>query len=365
MKKIYFISGLGCNGKTTLAQQMSLELGIPSYGADMVYMIAKDKLGLTREQIAPLATQSSWEDETLDWGVYKTAENLVRQSYSELFSYLPPQQLILEGFGLFFNIRERDLVLDYFKDYEMRFILIEQPYERWLKWRSKRPPNEVQMQYLGEKRYHLLQRILRSQMPENTWVIKNRTDYSCSPFGSTEYQFDTFSNPKWEAFDFPKDMTGKTFLDIGCNTGWFCSLAEQRGALPTGIDISWQVLDKAQDRVPKGRFILSKFEDFRPDQKYDYVLCSSAFHYFKHRELMVKKLASITDYLVLELPVLDTEESHVRYQGGTDGEFCSVVSRGLIEKWLKKYFKSVKNIGVTHQFSGSIDNTRPIYLCTK
>ncbi len=365
-KKIYFITGLGCTGKTTLAEKMSIELGIPKFNADTVYAFAMEKLGKTREEIAPLATYNAWCDKNNDWGIYKTPEALMEICYNELFSYLLPEKLILEGQGLFLNQRENALVEAMFKDYEKRYLLVEQPYERWLKFRSKRPVDEVQIRFMEEDEYKNAQKTMRKMVPTDVWILRNKTNYDCSLTGGTIYQKPEFSFPKWQVFNFP-DLKDKTFLDISCNTGWFCEKAAQQGAKVSGLDISWQVLDVAKDRVPTGTFYLTKIEKFKPAQKYDYVLCSSAFHYYHHREKQIAKIALMTDYFILETPILPTSDPLIRYQGGEDGEFCSVVSEGLILKWLKKYFTSVVKIGETLTDPTQIDNgsNRPVYRCTK
>lgn len=364
-RKIYFITGLGCSGKSTFANELGKQLNLPVYHADDVYFLVKDKLGITQEELLYLPMFSTWESK-YDWKEYKTPEALLEICYNEFFSYNPPNQFILEGEALFFNEREQALVQKMFVGYNKRYILIQPDYEQWLKLRSKRElqSGEHLPPFREESDFYSLQKYLERATGTNSlFRIKDFPFKFSNPTGGTDYQTEEFSEPKWKVFDFP-NLKGKTFLDVSCNTGWFCRHAFEQGAEVTGLDINWQALDIAMDYVG-GEFIHSKIEDWHPTKKYDYVLCSSAFHYYHKREEQIRKLSEITNYLILELPIIDTDEELIRYQGGEDNEFCSVVSRGLIEKWLKKYFKKVEKIGETHQFTGSIDNTRPVYRCTK
>ena len=69
----------------------------------------------------------------------------------------------------------------------------------------------------------------------------------------------------------------------------------------------------------------------------------------------------MTDYFVLEIPILEQEEDDIIYGevGKRTGIYSSLVSRGLLMKWLTKYFKSVKQTGVTEKQG----HKRPVFLC--
>lgn len=361
-KKIYYITGLGGSGKTTVAQKIADELKIPLIHADSAYALVMSKLGLTREQVAPLATVEAWRNHK-DWGIYKTPEKLLETCYNELFSYLPPEQLVLEGYGLFVNPKEFALVNEYFKDYEKRFIVIEPDYETWLRFRSIRrsQSGEVMTRFLDEDEFYHRQESFRHFVPEKHRLILKNTNIECSGTGGKSYQSEEFSDPKWEIYQkHLGDLRGKKLFEISCNSGWFSEKARRAGAMVDGLDISWQVLDKAMERVPDGNFHLSKIEDFEFEEVYDIVLCSSAFHYYHHREEQIAKISRVCRTFLLELPVNNSEGEDIYYQGGEDGFFCSVPSKDLIEKWLKKYFKSVELVDYTDQPNS---NPRPVYLC--
>lgn len=85
---------------------------------------------------------------------------------------------------------------------------------------------------------------------------------------------------KLERLRLPKDMKGKRFLDIGCNEGFFCNVAAERGAQVIGIDFYGPALNFARERYkhPSIDFRLQKW-DVLPEGPFDYVLWSSSMHY--------------------------------------------------------------------------------------
>jgi len=365
-KRAYLVGGLGCSGKTTFGKKLAIEKGIPYSKADDVYFIVGNNLGISQDKISLLPMQQTWENpDSLglpNLGVYGSMYECVKQAYLEFFSYNIPKAFVLEGEALFWNKHERDLVNELLKDYNKTTFCLYPDYEQWLRNRTDRIAKGGHIPaYREEKEYNDLYLDYLSYMPEQTIIVKDTINLDCSPTGGTNYQTDDFSDPKWEVFDFPKDMTGKTFLDISCNTGWFSKKASDCGAKVIGIDISWQVLDEAYKKVPSGKFLLSKIEDFKLE-KYDYVLSSSAFHYYKHREDVIRRIAESTDYFVLETPVLDSEIEDIQYKDDFMKSFCALVSEKLLLKWLNKYFKKVEKIGETIQPNSS---NRPVYLCTK
>lgn len=358
-KKLYFIGGLGASGKTTLANKIASELNIPTHQVDDIHRLMAQKMGISFPDLAELVMPKNWVDKS--FGAFPSVREAFKQSYLDYFNYLPPKKLVLEGESPYWNKEEMKILREVFPDYEMRFFLVQPRYERWLKNMSSReragtfsPLFREQQEYIDLSLEYL------TYAPAGVWVIEDVERTECSLTGGINYQTEEFSSPKWEVFDFPKDMSGRTFLDISCNTGWFCKKAREAGASVTGIDISWQVLDIAQDRNPDGVFLLSKIEDFTEIGKTDYILSSSAFHYYHDRERVLEMISRATTQFVLETPVIYEDREFIRYQGGTDNEFCSIPTEKLLLKWLNKYFKSVKKIGETIQPGAQ---NRPVYLC--
>jgi len=77
-------------------------------------------------------------------------------------------------------------------------------------------------------------------------------------------------------------LQGKSFLDLGCNAGFFCRAARQRGASRTvGIDIGAEKIAEARRLDPDGEYIAGDwFEKLRSLQgTFDVIIHLSAFHY--------------------------------------------------------------------------------------
>jgi SAM-dependent methyltransferase len=369
IKKLWIIGGIGASGKTTFANLISKNLDIPCYRVDDVYCIMRDKLNISSDELSLLPLPETWENpsvvKTKNLDTYKTIDECAKISYLEFFNYKLPNQLILESCSLVWNERELKVVIDIFKEYDVTYFFTRVDYEQWLKNRSKRvgDHNKHIPPFLEEKDYYEYLDKYIKKYPKSPYEITDIYKQSdCSLTGGINYQNEDFSEPKWEVFNFP-DLKDKSFLDISCNTGWFLKKAKESGANKIyGLDISWQVLEKAKEKVPESELFLSKVEDFDflSLRKVDYILCSSAFHYYHNRENIIKRISEITSYFILETPVSNIID--IIYQGGEDNEFCSIVGKDLILKWLKRYFKDVEEIGQTETPNGL---PRPVFKCTK
>ncbi len=96
------------------------------------------------------------------------------------------------------------------------------------------------------------------------------------------------SSAKLEALRLP-DLTGKSFLDIGCNEGFFCGEALRRGAARVvGIDASENSIRRAKDRFPNADFRCQTWERL-PNEEFDVIIMLSALHYEpRPRQLMAR-----------------------------------------------------------------------------
>lgn len=358
-KKCYIVGGLGCSGKTTFARDIASQMGIPCFMADNIHVLLANKIGMPFSELAKLVMPKNWDDKPLE--SFPNKYEAFKQAYLDFFNYLPPEQFVIDGESLIWNKRERKILEEILPDYTFRYLILAPDYEQWLKNMSKREKDgSYSPKFRDEKEYNDLLSQYLTYAPDNSMIVRDIKNTKCSPTGGTVYQNEAFSDPKWEVFDFPKDLKDRSFLEISCNTGWFLKKAGERGAKVYGVDISWQVLDIAMDRNPTGVFWLSKIEDFQTTSQFDYILCSSAFHYYHHREEQLAKISKMTKNFILETPVLLEDREFIRYQGGEDGEFCSVPSEKLLLRWLSKYFKKVTVIGETIQPDS---HNRPVYLC--
>lgn len=91
-------------------------------------------------------------------------------------------------------------------------------------------------------------------------------------------------------------LNNKTLLDLGCGYGWHCIYAIEQGAKKAiGIDISKKMLDVARIKTPfkQVEYIQVAMEDFEaPEETFDIVLSSLAFHYIADFDTIVKKVYS-------------------------------------------------------------------------
>lgn len=59
------------------------------------------------------------------------------------------------------------------------------------------------------------------------------------------------------------DVSGKNVLDLGCGQGYFCRLFSEKGAIMSGVDVSPELIEKANQRSngAKIRYVVSPAED--------------------------------------------------------------------------------------------------------
>jgi len=100
------------------------------------------------------------------------------------------------------------------------------------------------------------------------------------------------------------DLRGKSFLDVGCNEGFFCAIAKLAGAQPVvGIDRSGEVLEQARQRFPGIEFRQQSWDE-PIEGSFDVILFASAIHYADDQPALLRKLLDRLNpdgVLVLEL----------------------------------------------------------------
>lgn len=96
--------------------------------------------------------------------------------------------------------------------------------------------------------------------------------------------------------DFEKmlpDFKGKRVLDLGCGYGWHCIYAMENGASSVvGVDISHKMLEVAKEKThfPQVEYKCCAIEDVEfPEESFDVILSSLAFHYVADYEILVKR----------------------------------------------------------------------------
>jgi SAM-dependent methyltransferase len=86
------------------------------------------------------------------------------------------------------------------------------------------------------------------------------------------------------------DLRGKSFLDIGCNEGFFCNQAKQMGASRVvGIDITDTAIEKAKALYPEIEFLCQSW-DTLPNGPFDVILHSSSLHHASDAHQHIKRI---------------------------------------------------------------------------
>lgn len=91
------------------------------------------------------------------------------------------------------------------------------------------------------------------------------------------------------------DFRGKRVLDLGCGFGWHCRYAADNGAKHVlGIDLSERMLAEAEKRnpAPEVEYRRGSIEDYAyPENAYDVVVSSLAFHYVQDFSQLCRNVA--------------------------------------------------------------------------
>jgi len=148
---------------------------------------------------------------------------------------------------------------------------------------------------------------------------------------------------KLKALQLP-DLSGRSFLDIGCNEGFFCGFASFLGAAKSvGIDHSAGFIERATRRFPQCEFHCQDWQSL-PVGMYDVILLASALHYADDQEELIRRLVSLLTpdgVLILEMGIVSSKKSEWRRvkRGIDERDFPSMrklkeVLSGYAWKWM-------------------------------
>lgn len=91
------------------------------------------------------------------------------------------------------------------------------------------------------------------------------------------------------------DFSGKNVLDLGCGYGWHCKYAADHKAMSVlGTDISEKMIETARkiNWAPEINYRRIAMEDLQfPEQTFDIILSSLAFHYIDNFETLVANIS--------------------------------------------------------------------------
>jgi SAM-dependent methyltransferase len=107
-------------------------------------------------------------------------------------------------------------------------------------------------------------------------------------------------------------LEGRSFLDVGCNEGFFCGFARFQGATRVvGIDRSAQFIARARQRFPDCEFDQRGWERL-PEGPFDVILLASALHYADDQPALVHALVDLLSpdgTLVLEMGIASSRKA--------------------------------------------------------
>ena len=122
---------------------------------------------------------------------------------------------------------------------------------------------------------------------------------------------DSRSLEKLKALRLPL-LKDRSFLDVGCNEGFFCGFARFAGASRVmGLDRSGKFIDLARARFPDCEFRCQGW-DTLPDERFDVILLASALHYADDQPALLHALVehlAPDGVLVLELGLVPSQKS--------------------------------------------------------
>jgi SAM-dependent methyltransferase len=121
------------------------------------------------------------------------------------------------------------------------------------------------------------------------------------------------------------DLAGRSFLDVGCNEGFFCGFAKFQGAhRVVGLDASAPFIARARQRFPECEFYCQDWTHL-PEGPFDTILLASALHYAHDQAGLLHRLVRLLapgGVLVVELGIVSSQASEwVKVKRGIDERF--------------------------------------------
>lgn len=149
---------------------------------------------------------------------------------------------------------------------------------------------------------------------------------------------DSLTLEKLKALRLPS-LEGRSFLDVGCNEGFFCGFAHFQGAKrAVGIDHARQFIERARGRFPECEFHHQDWNNL-PEGPFDVILLASALHYADDQSALIASLVdrlSASGTLVLEMGIASSRKAEwIRVERGIDERLFP--SMPMLRKMLAGY----------------------------
>jgi len=198
-------------------------------------------------------------------------------------------------------------------------------------------------------------------------ILSNETNYQgflfnirsnvCIPLGHR-------TPPKWKTLEpyFASLVKGKTFLDIGCNFGFFNFKALECGATSTtGIEANeeyFQAVDRAIQQAGLRSFVLKKGRFPEIKEKHDVVMALSVVHHIYGKYSLAETVSEIASCVSHTLIIEWIDNNDISMNAKKHSE-NNDYNKTNFEKLLSSYFPKIKSLGHGHHLS------RFIYLAAR
>ena len=191
----------------------------------------------------------------------------------------------------------------------------------------------------------------------------------------------SLSFDKLKALKIPKGLKNKNFLDIGCNEGFFCIEAYNRGAKNVyGIDKNainiqnakqWAKKYFNEDSLDRMTFLCERWDnvdEILKDVKFDVIIYTSCLHYeIKHKGIptlffnRVHNILKKNGTFIIECCIIDNDEAVTTKHMVKDIEFHHP-SESMLKEWLDNF--EVECVGDSIKQSGD-ESIRRVFHCKK
>jgi 2-polyprenyl-3-methyl-5-hydroxy-6-metoxy-1,4-benzoquinol methylase len=123
---------------------------------------------------------------------------------------------------------------------------------------------------------------------------------------------DPYATAKYEILmSWLGELRGKTVLVVGSGSGEFCVLLAKAGAIVTAIDISEEYVQLTQKTAQRFgvqfKTAVSKLEDFKTSEKYDFVAATDVVEHIENDREAIRQLRALLNSngkLILTVPAL-------------------------------------------------------------
>lgn len=309
MTKIAFwIIGVGCAGKSMYAKKLANKLDIHAIHLDCIRDRLRD--GFTLED-----------------------------GYRDLLCD-KDDVIVIDGILPFITLEEMYYVKEYLKDYKIIYVLINPPYEKYLKNVEKRKKIEPEQEAMTETFYNFKTEMLKNLVRYRYVEIKKKEDLDQiekEDIRNLQYQKTEHTKNKWNSLKV--DCKDKSVLDLGCSACFYEEYSKEQGAKSyLGLDVNKAWIFNENARY----FDLNNLELYK--DTHDIVISTSMIHYIKDKEKFIKECARIAqDQFILECPLSKLDGLVLEQDPQRHDLFFP--SMDLIKYWLGKYFNEFEIVG--------------------